>query len=267
MDANLLDQYIMPWGIRIIAAIAIFIIGKWAAKIAVTISKSALKKSGQDNMLIQFLGNILYTVLLAAVVIAALDQLGVQTTSLLAVLAAAGLAVGLALKDSLANFSSGVMIIIFRPFKDGDYIEAGGTAGTVEHIGIFSTVMRTGDNRKIIVPNSEIFGSTIVNISANPTRRVDLSVGIGYNEDIKKVKQVLLGIMEKDDRIFKDPAASVTLAELADSSINFNVRPWVKSGDYWAVRESLLEAIITTFDEQNISIPYPQQDVHIHQVA
>lgn len=267
METSLFDQYIMPWGIRIVAAIAVFIIGKWAAKIAVNISKAALRKGGQNNMLVQFLGNIIYTVLLAAVAIAALDQLGVQTTSLLAVLGAAGLAVGLALKDSLANFSSGVMLIIFPPFKDGDYVEAGGVAGTVKHIGIFSTIMHTGDNRKIIVPNSEIFGGTIVNISANPTRRIDLVIGIGYDDDIKKAKQILLDIMSKDERIFKDPEAAVALTELADSSINFKVRPWVNSGDYWAVRADLLETIKTTFDEQNISIPYPQQDVHIHQVA
>lgn len=267
METSLFDQYIMPWGVRTVSAIAVFIIGKWASKIAVNISKSALRKSGQDNMLTQFLGNILYTVLLAAVAIAALDQLGVQTTSLLAILGAAGLAVGLALKDSLANFSSGVMIIIFRPFKDGDYVEAGGSAGVIQHIGIFSTVMHAGDNRKIIIPNSEIFNGTIVNISANSTRRVDLVIGIGYDDDIKKAKQVLLDIMGQDERILKDPAATVSLAELADSSVNFYVRPWVKSEDFWAVRVDLLEAIKTTFDEQNISFPYPQQDVHIHQVA
>jgi small conductance mechanosensitive channel len=267
MDANLIDLYIIPWGIRIVTALAVFIIGKWVARAVVNISKSVLKKSGQDDMLISFLGNILYTVLLAAVVIAALDQIGIQTTSLLAVLGAAGLAVGLALKDSLANFSSGVMIIIFRPFKDGDFVEAGGSAGVIQHIGIFSTVMHTGDNRQIIIPNSAIFGGTIVNVSANPTRRIDLVIGIGYDDDIKKAKQILLDIMDKDDRILKDPAAAVAMAELADSSVNFNVRPWVNSGDYWAVRADLLETIKATFDEQNISIPYPQQDVHMHQAA
>lgn len=267
MDASLIDQYVIPWGIRIVSAIAIFIIGKWLSKIAVNFSKSLMEKSGQDAMLVNFLGSILNAVLLIAVVMAALDQLGIQTTSLLAILGAAGLAVGLALKDSLSNFSSGVMLIIFRPFKDGDFVEAGGSAGVIQHVGIFSTIMNTGDNRHIIIPNSAILGGTIINVSANPTRRIDLVIGIGYDDDIKKAKQILLDIMNQDERILQEPSAAVALAELADSSVNFNVRPWVNSGDYWAVRADLLEKIKTTFDDQGISIPYPQLDTHIHQVA
>jgi small conductance mechanosensitive channel len=217
-----------------------------------------------DSMLTSFLGNILYSVLLLVVIIAALDQLGIQTTSLLAVLGAAGLAVALALRDSLANFSSGVMLIIFRPFKAGDWIEAAGTAGTVEEVRTFSTILRTGDNRAIIVPNSQIYSGPIVNVSAKPTRRIDLVFGIGYDDDLKQAKQLIEAAFKSDDRILEEPAPAIALAELAESSVNINARPWVKSGDYWAVRADLLENIKLSFDEHGISIPYPQQDVHIH---
>jgi small conductance mechanosensitive channel len=226
-----------------------------------------MARAALDDMLTKFVSNILYTVLLVVVAIAALDQLGVQTTSLLAVLGAAGLAVGLALKDSLANFASGVMLIIFRPFKVGDFIEAAGIAGVVEEVRIFSTIMRTGDNRGIIIPNGQIYGGPIVNVTARPTRRIDMVFGIGYEDDIRKARQLIEAELAADERILEDPAPVVMVAELADSSVNINVRPWVNTGDYWDVRGNLLERIKLSFDENGISIPYPQRDVHMHNVA
>jgi len=265
-QSDILSLYIIPWTIKLVMALVIFFIGRMIARMAVNLSTGMMNKSGMDTMLVAFLGNILKTVLLAVVVIAALDQLGVETTSLLAVLGAAGLAVGLALKDSLSNFSAGVMLIIFRPFKDGDFIEAAGVAGVVEKIRIFNTVMRTGDNREIIVPNSHIYGGTITNVSARDTRRIDLVIGIGYDDDIRQAKTVLDNIIKADERILADPAPTLGVLELADSSVNFYVRPWVNSADFWSVRTDLLETIKLTFDEQGISIPYPQRDVHMHEV-
>lgn len=260
-----IEQFLIPWAIRLLVAIAIWIIGKWiAGKITATLKK-LMAKGGMDDMLVQFLGNILYTLLLIAVVIAALDHLGLQTTSLLAIFGAAGLAVGLALKDSLSNFSSGVMLILFRPFKVGDFIEAAGVAGTVEEVRIFSTLIKTPDNRQIIIPNGQIYGGTIINVSAKPTRRIDLVFGIGYGDDIRKAKELIAGIMEKDERILKDPAPAIVLGELGDSSVNINVRPWVNSGDYWPVRADLLENVKLAFDSNGISIPFPQRDVHLYE--
>lgn len=267
LDPELINTYLIPWGIRITLALAILVIGRWIVKAVVRFAKRMMGKAMLDDILVAFLGNILYTVLLLVVVIAALDQLGIQTTSLLAVFGAAGLAIGLALKDSLANFSSGVMLIIFRPFKVGDLIEAAGITGIVEEVRIFNTLFRTADNREIIVPNSHIYSGPIVNVSARPTRRIDMVFGIGYEDDVKKARQLIEAAFAADDRILKDPAPAVAMAELADSSVNFNVRPWVKSEDYWAGRSDLMEHIKLSFDENGISIPYPQQDVHMHNAA
>jgi small conductance mechanosensitive channel len=267
LDPELINTYVIPWGIRIVLALVIFVIGRWVAKIVTRFVRRLMAKAGMDDMLTTFVSNILYTVLLVVVAIAALDQLGVQTTSLLAVLGAAGLAVGLALKDSLANFASGVMLIIFRPFKVGDFVEAAGMAGVVEEVRIFNTVMRTGDNRGIIVPNSQIYDGPIVNVTARPTRRIDMVFGIGYEDDIRKAKQLIEAELTADERILKDPAPAIMVAELADSSVNINARPWVNTGDYWDVRSDLLEKIKLSFDANGISIPYPQQDVHMHNAA
>ena len=185
----------------------------------------------------------------------------------LCIIAAAGLAVGFALQGTLGNFAAGVMLIVFRPFKIGDFIEAGGVTGTVEEIQIFCTIIKTGDNKKVIVPNSDIGGGTITNYSAKPTRRVDMVFGIGYEDDIKKAKQVLERILKADERILKDPAPVIAVSELADSSVNFVVRPWVKSSDYWGVFWDTHETVKVEFDKEGISIPFPQQDVHMHQVA
>ena len=266
-NPELIEKFLIPWSIKIVAALAIFIIGRWIAKWLTGVMRKVMTKSNMDAMLVNFLGNIVYTVLLLVVVMAALDQLGIQTTSLLAVFGAAGLAIGLALKDSLGNFSSGVMLILFRPFKVGDFIEAGGVMGVVEEVRMFATVMRTGDNREIIVPNSQIYGGTITNYSARDTRRVDMVFGIGYDDDIGKAKKVLEGLLAADDRILKDPAPVIAVGELGDSSVNILVRPWVKSGDYWGVYWDMMEKVKLAFDENGISIPYPHQEVYMHNVA
>ncbi len=267
LNPEMITTYLVPWGIRIVSALAVFVIGRWIIKIVVRFAERMMQKAHVDKMLTTFTGNILNAVLLVVVVIAALDQLGIQTTSLLAVFGAAGLAIGLALKDSLANFSSGVMLIVFRPFKVGDFIEAAGISGVVEEVRIFSTMLRTGDNREIIIPNSQIYDSPIINVSARTTRRIDMVFGIGYEDDLRKAKQLIEAAFAADTRILDDPAAAVSVAELADSSVNINARPWVKSEDYWAVRSDLLENIKLSFDSNGISIPYPQQDVHMHNAA
>jgi small conductance mechanosensitive channel len=267
LNPELISTYLVPWGIRLLTALAIFIIGRWVARIVVRVFRRLMKQARLDDMLTAFLGNILYTVLLLVVVIATLDRLGVQTTSLLAVFGAAGLAIGLALKDSLANFSSGVMLISFRPFQVGDFIEAAGMSGVVEEVRIFSTILRTGDNREIIVPNSHIYGGPIVNVTARDTRRIDLVLGIGYDDDLRKAKQLIEDIFRADDRILAEPASAVSVAELADNSVNLNIRPWVKSGDYWDVRSDLLQQVKQSFDANGISIPFPQRHVHLHNVA
>jgi len=261
LSANAID-----WGIKISIAIAIFVIGKFIARMISRLLQKALRRTSTDSMLVGFLGNIAYGILLVAVVLAAIDSLGVNVTSLLAVLGAAGLAIGLALKDSLSNFASGVMIIIFRPFNIGDYITAGGSAGTVDEIGLFCTLLHTPDNQRIIVPNSAIMGGTIVNTSAMSTRRIDLVIGIGYDDNIGQARDIIMAIVESDERILKDPEPGVVVGELGDSSVNLNVRPWVNSEDYWSVRANLLENIKLQLDEAGISIPYPQQDVHMHEV-
>ena len=265
--SQVVSNYLIPWAINIALALAIFIVGRMIARGMIALAKKLLEKAKMEVILINFVTSILSSVLLLIVIIASLDQLGVDTTSLIAMLGAAGLAVGLALQGSLQNFAAGVMLIIFRPFKDGDYIEAGGTAGTVEHINIFNTLIKTPDNREVIVPNGAIYGGIIVNYSAKDTRRIDMVFGIGYGDDIKKAKDLLTNIVQADERILKDPEPLVAVGELADSSVNFKVRPWVKSSDYWDVHHDLNEKIKLAFDENNISIPFPQMDVHMDKVA
>jgi len=251
-------------GFRLITAVAIFYVGKWIAKFLTKMVKKAMARGDIEDTLEHFLGNMLYYTLMAAVIIATINQLGVQTTSLLAVVGAAGLAIGLALQGSLSNFASGVMIVAFRPYKVGDFIAAGGVTGTVEEVQIFTTIMKTPDNKKIIVPNSQIMAGEITNFSANPTRRVDLVAGCGYDDDLDKVRKVLEEIVADDDRILDDPAPAIALSELGDSSVNFVVRPWVKSADYWAVHCDTLEQIKKRFDAEGISIPFPQRDIHVY---
>jgi small conductance mechanosensitive channel len=224
-----------------------------------------MNKRQVDPTVISFVANLTYIALLVFVVLAALGQLGIQTTSFIAVIGAAGLAIGLALQGSLANFAAGFLMIIFRPFKVGDYIEGAGTAGTVEAIQIFTTQLRTPDNKTVIIPNGSLTSDNITNWSVKGTRRVDLVMGIGYEDDIDKAKSIMGDILAKDERVLKDPPPQIAVVELADSSVNFVVRPWVKAEHYWAVHFDTTEAIKKSFDAQGISIPFPQRDVHMYQ--
>ena len=250
------------WGLKILFAIAIFVIGKWIAKWLTNVSKKLMSKANVDETLTSFIGSLVYILLMVFVILAALSKLGINTTSFIAILGAAGLAVGLALQGTLANIGAAVLIIIFKPFKVGDFVEAGGAVGTVEEINMFSTIFKTGDNKVVIVPNSAVIGGKITNYSAKETRRVDWVFGIGYEDDLKLAKNVLEDIISKDERVLKEPAPLVAVSELADSSVNFTVRAWVKSADYWGVYFDVMEKVKLTFDEKGISIPYPQLDVH-----
>lgn len=251
------------YAFSLIMALLIFIIGKWAVnKIVALLGKVLRKVKGMDETLIKFLENIVYYALMIVVLLTSLGKLGVETTSFLAILGAAGLAIGLALKDSLGNFASGVMIIMFKPFKVGDVVTAAGVTGSVSEVGIFNSVFTTPDNQKIIIPNGAITSGSITNINANDTRRVDLIVGIGYEDDIKKTKEVLNDIISSHEKILLDKGITIAVSELADSSVNFVVRAWVKTPDYWDVKFALTETIKLRFDEEGISIPFPQQDVH-----
>lgn len=263
IDTAQLTQMTTHWGINILFAVATFFFGRILARLFNGLLAKILKKSKMDDMLVNFITSISYALMLLVVIIAALDRLGVDTTSMVALIGAAGLAVGLALQGSLQNFASGVMLIVFRPFKNGDFVEAGGTTGIVEEITIFTTTMRTPDNKEVIVPNGSIFGGTITNFSARDTRRVDLVFGIGYGDDLLKAKSTLQAIVASDERILQDPEPTIAVSELADSSVNFVVRPWVKTADYWDVYFDLTEKVKLTFDKEGISIPFPQMDVHL----
>ncbi|MEJ2604367.1 MAG: mechanosensitive ion channel [Gammaproteobacteria bacterium] len=252
------------FGVDLIAAIAIFIIGRWIANLVTKAIRRLMERADVEPTLVKFLSNIIRTLLLLFVILAAISQLGVQTTSLIAVLGAAGLAVGLALQGSLSNFAAGVLIIIFRPYKVGDYIEAAGTAGTVDEVQIFTTVLKTPDNKKIIVPNSQITGDTITNYSAHDTRRVDFTFGIGYGDDIDKAKKIIEEVLTSDERVLKDPAPQIVVSELADSSVNIVARPWAAAADYWGLKFDVTETVKKRFDAAGISIPFPQRDVHIY---
>ncbi len=257
-------EYVVPWAINIISALAVFIIGKLVVRIIAGIIEKVLRKSKMDNMLVNFVLSIISALMLLFVLVASLDQLGVDTSSLIAIVGAAGLAIGLSLQDSLKNFAAGVLLVVFRPFREGDFVEAAGVSGVVERITIFNTFMRTGDNREVIVPNGPIYGGVIVNYSKRETRRVDMTFGIGYDADLLQAKKLLEEILAEDERILKDPAPVVAVAALADSSVNFVVRPWVNTADYWAVLWDTNEKVKLRFDEAGISIPFPQMDVHVH---
>jgi small conductance mechanosensitive channel len=257
-------MYVIPFAIQLAVAIIIFVIGKMVVNILVNLVGKLLTRGNYDNMLIDFIKSIVKAILMLFVIVAALDQLGVDTTSLVAILGAAGLAIGLSLQGSLQNFAAGVMLLVFKPFKAGDFVDAGGAMGTVKSIGIFTSIMNTPDNKEIIVPNGNIYGGNITNFSAKDTRRVDMVFGIGYGDDLKKAKALLETLISEDDRILKDPAPQVAVSELGDSSVNFVVRPWVKSGDYWGVMFDFTEAVKLRFDAEGISIPFPQMDVHVH---
>ncbi len=259
------QEILFVYGLKVISALLIFFIGRLVAGLVSRIIGKAIRKSKADETLARFVVSLVYIALLAFVIIAALNQLGIQTASFVAILGAAGLAIGLALQGSLANFAAGVLMLIFRPFKVGDYIEGGGVAGTVQEISIFTTILTSPDNRKIISPNSKMMGDNIVNFSAQPNRRVDLVVGVSYGDDLDKVQAVLNEILAADERILKEPAPTVEVVAMADSSVNFVVRHWVATGDYWAVHFHLQKTIKQRFDKEGISIPFPQRDVHVYQ--
>ena len=251
-------------GINIVIAIVIFYVGKFVVGLVVRGMRKVMHRQEVDKTLETFVSNLLRMVLMVVVIIAAIGQVGIQTTSFIAIFGAAGLAVGLALQGSLSNFAAGVLIVLFRPYKVGDFVEAAGIAGVVEQVQILTTVLRTGDNKQIIVPNGQIMDSIITNYSAKDTRRIDMVVGVSYDDDLDKVRATIDELIAADERILSDPAPTVAVSELADSSVNFVVRPWVNTADYWGVMFDLTEAIKKRFDKEGISFPFPQQDVHLY---
>ena len=253
----------LDFGINILIAIAIFYVGKFVVRMVVRGLRKVMQRQEVDKTLETFVCNLVRIALMVMVVIAAIGALGIQTTSFIAIFGAAGLAVGLALQGSLSNFASGVLIVLFRPYRVGDFIEAAGIAGSVEGVQILTTILKTGDNKQIIVPNSQIMGSIITNYSSNETRRIDMVVGVSYDDNLDQVRSTLEELIAAEERIMKDPACMIAVSELADSSVNFVVRPWVKTSDYWAVRFDLTEAIKKRFDKEGISFPFPQREVHV----
>ena len=260
---NKLIEWGSTFGIKLIAAIAILVIGRMIAKGIRKLIVKVMDKREVDKTISSFISSLTFSVLLVFVILAALSQLGIQTTSFMAVIGAAGLAIGLALQGSLSNFASGFLIILFKPFKVGDYVEAGGVSGTISKISVFTTEINSVDNKKIIVPNSQIMNGTITNYTAEKTRRVDLVLGVSYESDLKKVKDILMGIIQKHKLILKDPEPFVRLAEMAESSLNFKVRVWTKTEDYWTVYFDLTEQAKEEFDKNGLNIPFPQMDVHL----
>ena len=262
---SLVDQgveLISNFGIQLIIAIIIYIVGKWVVRKVANLIGATMEKRDVDVTVARFVTNLLYSIGLIIVIIAALGQVGIQTTSFIAILGAAGLAVGLALQGSLSNFASGVLMLLFRPIKVGDFVNVAGESGTVEEISIFVTKLNTPDNKVIIVPNSGVMSNNITNFSTKPTRRVDMVFGCSYSDDLQKVKRVLQELVEAESRILKDPAYTIAVSELADSSVNFVVRPWVNAADYWGVYFDMMENVKVRFDQEGIGIPFPQVEVH-----
>ncbi|MDH3614581.1 MAG: mechanosensitive ion channel [Gammaproteobacteria bacterium] len=254
----------VDFAINLATAIVIFYVGRIVVRLLTRGLRKVMERQQVDQTLVTFVSNLVGMVLLIIVIIAAISALGIQTTSFIAILGAAGLAVGLALQGSLSNFAAGVLIVLFRPYKVGDWVEAAGISGSVEEVQILTTVLKTGDNKQVIVPNSQIMNSVITNYSANDTRRVDMVVGVSYDDDLDKVRSTLEELMAAEDRALDEPACTIAVSELADSSVNFVVRPWVKTSDYWSVKFDLTEAIKKRFDKEGISFPFPQQTVHLH---
>ncbi|CAH8226946.1 small conductance mechanosensitive channel MscS [Vibrio aestuarianus] len=261
-NSDLLVQY----GVNIISAVLILFIGNIVVKAVAGSVAKVLKKKEMDNAVVEFIHGLVRYLLFVIVLIAALGRVGVETASVVAVIGAAGLAIGLALQGSLSNFAAGVLIVAFRPFKSGDYVEISGVAGSVEAIQIFQTILKTPDNKMVVVPNSGVIGGAITNYSRHATRRVDMVIGVSYKADLQKTKQVLRATLEKDPRILKDPDMTIGVLALADSSINFVVRPWVKTEDYWGVYFDSMQAIKEALDANGIEIPFPQMDVHLNKL-
>ena len=264
--AKLQEAFII-WGPNLVAAVVTLVLGWIVARVLAALVSKAMNRAGVDVILVRFMRNIAYTGLMALVVIAALGRLGVNTTSFAAVIAAAGLAIGLAFQGSLSNFAAGVLLIVFRPFQVGDFVEVAGVSGAVEEVQVFTTVLRTPDNKQVILGNASVTEAAITNYAAYDTRRVDLVFGVGYDDDLRRAKEVIDQVLAAESRVLSDPAPTVAVSELADSSVNFVVRPWVQTSDYWAVVFALTEAMKRGFDEAGLSIPYPQHDVHLHQRA
>ncbi len=264
INTDALLGYAQTLGIKLFLALATFVIGRWIAKALVAALEKAMLRAKADPTLTNFLGNVAYGLMLAIVIVSALGQLGVSTTSAAALLGGAGVAVGLSLKDQLSSFAAGVMLIMFRPFRQGDFIDAGGVAGTVEEIRIIATVLRTPNNQQVTVPNAAIWGSTITNFNAKENRRIDMPIGISYTSDMRRARELALQVCTADDRVLTDPAVWVGVTELADSAVIVTVRPWVKTPNYWQTRSDLLERIKDSYDEAGIEIPYNQLDVHLH---
>ena len=267
MDTSQLFEMGLQWGGTLLSALAVLVFGMWVAKRLTRWATSLLHRKSMDEAAAGFVGQIAYAILVVMVLLTALDQLGVDTTSMIAALGAAGLAIGLALQSSLSNLASGFLLVTLRPFKKGDYVEAAGTSGSVDQITMLQTRLVTPDNRKVTVPNSSVMSNIITNYSALPTRRLDLVVGVSYDDDIRQVKAVLEELVAGDERIMKEPSHLIAVSELADSSVNFNFRMWCSAADYWALKWDMTERIKLTFDERGISIPYPQRDVHFHQAS
>jgi small conductance mechanosensitive channel len=259
------QELVAAFGIKVAAALLILVIGRWVAKFLRDLTGKMMEKSNVDATLVKFVGNLVYFAILAFVVLAALAQMGIQTTSFIAIIGAAGLAVGLALQGSLANFAAGVLMLIFRPFKVGDYIEGAGVGGIVEEIHIFNTLLGTLDNKAIIVPNAKLTGDNITNYTMKEKRRVDLVFGVSYGEEIEKVKRVIAGVLGSDARILKDPSPTVAVLGIEGGSVTFAVRPWVRTEDYWDVYFNTNENMKKQFDAEGIQIPVPRRDVHLHQ--
>ncbi len=271
MQNFVLSDQLLPqltdWAFNLVFALLIYLIGKWIAGILVRWLERIMNARSVDETLVRFLSNLFYAVLLAAVILAALDTLGLPITSLVAVLGAAGLAIGLAMKDSLGNFASGVMLVLFRPFGKGDFIEAAGVSGKVEEIRIFNTVLLTPDNKLVVIPNGQVAADPITNYSAMDQRRVDLEFGVGYDDDLKVAREVLNRICREHPKVLDDPETGIFVKSLGDSSVNFVVRPWVRTEDYWTVWGDLLEQGKVELEAAGCSIPFPQRDVHLHQQA
>lgn len=266
-DISQYKEEIITWltvnGIDLAMALLILFIGGWFARRVGNVAQGTMESREMDVLLARFVGNLVFYALLVTVLIAALGQLGVDTTSFIAIVGTLGLAIGLAVKDNLANFASGVVLILTRPFTVGDYVTVAGVSGTVKNVTLGVTILSTPDNQKIIVPNTKITGEIITNTTANPTRRIDLVIGIGYGDDIAKAKEVLEGVLGAETRVLPEPAWTIAVSELADSSVNLVVRPWVNAEDYWPTRFDLTERIKLALDENGISIPFPQRDVHM----
>jgi len=253
--------------LNLLIAVVIFVLGKWIARWVQHAFAKLMRSRQVDEVLVSFLGTIVYTLILIAAIIAAVDTLGIPATSFLAILGAAGLAIGLALKDSLSNFAAGVMLVLFRPFTKGNFIDAGGIMGTVDEIHLVSTILTTPDNKQIIVPNSVIYSSPITNFSAHETRRVDLVIGVGYGDDLKVAADVLKKVCADNPKVLDTPETKIFINNLGDSSVDFVVRPWVKSEDYWTVFAEVLETAKTELEDAGCNIPFPQRDVHLYQAT